>query len=275
MTGLRKQSDARRPRSLLCHDSHSARGGLACAAHLAAVDAPGALFTTVYEWQHALSYRNGRFERALPPGRYFIFNALTRRDIYTLRRTEQLENIPQIDVTSADRFVFRVAVTLTYQVVDARVAFENAYLEKLRLTASTAAVSLAAERTLDSFLSERPNFDELLKSRIDSPVCGCEIKGAGIVGVVLPPEVRRLLTEVERAKLEGQAALERARGEQATLRSLANAARMLKGNPELMNLRVLQTISGVSGRAQPTLVLGQGALLPATPERPPDSNLRE
>ena len=92
------------------------------------------------------------------------------------------------------------------------------------------------------------------------------------MAVVLPPEVRRLLTEVERAKLEGQASLERARGEQAALRSLANAARMLKGNPELMNLRVLQAMSGTTGRTQPTLVLGQGALLPISRESPPAHN---
>ena len=69
--------------------------------------------------------------------------------------------------------------------------------------------------------------------------------------VTLPPEIRRLFSEVERARLEGAAALERARGEQAALRSLANSARMLKGNPELMNLRLLQSVSG-SAKASPT-----------------------
>jgi hypothetical protein len=43
---------------------------------------------------------------------------------------------------------------------------------------------------------------------------------------------------------------------------------MLKGNPELMNLRVLQAMSGTSGKAQPTLVLGQGALLPIRRDNP-------
>ena len=233
---------------------------------------PGAVFTTVYDWQHALLYVDGRFGRILPPGRYFTFSGLTRRDIYTLRRTEQLETIPHVDVTSADRFVFRLSATLTYQITDPRQAFENAYLEKLRLAASTALVGLAAERTLEAFLSERASLDEQLLVRIASPVGGCEVKAATIVAVVLPPEVRRLLTEVERAKLEGQASLERARGEQAALRSLANAARMLKGNPELMNLRVLQVISGTGGKAQPTLVLGQGTLLPISRDSPPSDN---
>jgi len=84
----------------------------------------------------------------------------------------------------------------------------------------------------------------------------CEVKGANVVNLNLPPEIRRLVIEVERAKLEGQAALERARGEHAALRSLANAARLTKDNPELMNLRLLQA-AGAKGT---TLVLGQSGL---------------
>ena len=91
---------------------------------------------------------------------------------------------------------------------------------------------------------------------------GVEIERVSLRALRLPPETRRLYAEIERARLEGQAALERARGEQAALRSLANAARMLKGNPELMNLRVLQALSAANGKRPPTLVLGQGSLLP-------------
>lgn len=49
------------------------------------------------------------------------------------------------------------------------------------------------------------------------------------------------------------AALEKARGETAALRNLANAARMLEGNPNLMQLRLVQALGEASGS---TLVLG-------------------
>ncbi|MFT3988485.1 hypothetical protein [Aestuariivirga sp.] len=85
--------------------------------------------------------------------------------------------------------------------------------------------------------------------------------------VMLSAETRKLYSEFERARLEGLAALERARGEQASLRSLANAARMLKGNPELMNLRLLQALQGQPGKAPPTLVLGASSgILPVSPD---------
>ena len=57
-----------------------------------------------------------------------------------------------------------------------------------------------------------------------------------------------------KAKKEGEAALERARGETAALRSLANGARTLKNNPALFNLRLLQLISDPSAKGA-TIVL--------------------
>jgi hypothetical protein len=55
------------------------------------------------------------------------------------------------------------------------------------------------------------------------------------------------------ARHEGAAALERARGETAALRSLANAGRMVGDNPGLLSLRVVQELSARGGN---TVVLG-------------------
>ncbi len=80
------------------------------------------------------------------------------------------------------------------------------------------------------------------------------------------------------SKQEGQAALERARGESAALRNLANAARLLEGNPALLNLRLMQSLSAAQSAGN-TLVLGMpGGFVPlkngrstAPPEPPAES----
>jgi regulator of protease activity HflC (stomatin/prohibitin superfamily) len=72
---------------------------------------------------------------------------------------------------------------------------------------------------------------------------------------MLPGELKRAFAEVLKARQEGQAALERARGESAALRNLANAARLLENNPALHNLRLLQSITA-AGSAGNTLVMG-------------------
>jgi hypothetical protein len=100
------------------------------------------------------------------------------------------------------------------------------------------------------------------------------LKSAHIRDIILSAEIRRLYAEFERARLEGLAALERARSEQAALRSLANSARLLKGNPELMNLRLLHALAGQPGKQAPTVVLGGASgLVPVwREEAKPDEN---
>jgi regulator of protease activity HflC (stomatin/prohibitin superfamily) len=219
-------------------------------------------FVTVYEWEHALLYIDGRFSQILPPGRHFTFG-WRRRDVFTLRRNDHFFATAPLDVTSMDKLVFRLVAAVVYTITDPQEAFEAHDRDvHIRLAVMSALTRLAAEHTLDAFLTDRAALDEKLLSLVPSPVAGCAIKTLTITAVTLPPEIRRLFTEVERAKLEGLATLERARGEHAALRSLANAARMLKGNPELMNLRVLQALAAANGKRPPTLVLGQGSLLP-------------
>ena len=58
------------------------------------------------------------------------------------------------------------------------------------------------------------------------------------------------------ARHEGVAALERARGETAALRSLANAGRLVNDNPGVLSLRVVQELAAGKGN---TIVLGLGA----------------
>ena len=220
----------------------------------------GKLFTTVYEWEHGLLYENGSFARQLPAGRYLSKSLFSQRDVVTLRRTDQIYRSEMIDVSSQDKLVFRLAAQITYRIEDARTAFENDHTDQIGTAIRTALVKLASTRTLESIVSDRAATDAALLSEIPSPVAGCAITSVLIHALTLPPELRRLFVEIERAKLEGQAALERARGEHAALRSLANAAGLLKDNPDLMNLRLLQSAASASGRGQLTLIVGQDGI---------------
>jgi hypothetical protein len=71
--------------------------------------------------------------------------------------------------------------------------------------------------------------------------------------IMFPGDLKKIFAQVVKAQKEGQASLEKARGESAALRNLANAAKMLEGNPALMQLRVLQSVDAGTGN---TMVLG-------------------
>lgn len=89
--------------------------------------------------------------------------------------------------------------------------------------------------------------------------------------IILPGELKRAQTEVLVARAQGTAALERARGETAALRSLANAARMATDTPALIQLRLIQQLEASTGH---TVVIGSPPLGPgvaatASGTRPP------
>ncbi|KQP59578.1 SPFH domain-containing protein [Methylobacterium sp. Leaf112] len=227
------------------------------------------LSRTVHEWEHGLLYRDGRFAGLLQPRRYRTIG-WSDRLVVTLPKVPTFENLHGVEVTSADRMCFRMSTLLVYEIVDPRLANENRYREGLQHAGTNALIRLAAARGLEALLSERSTLDAALLALLDRPIAGCRITDASIGAVTLPPELRRLYAEVERARLEGQAALERARAEQAALRSLANSARMLKGNPELMNLRLLQALATSGSKGGATLVLGREAFAASAPESVPE-----
>lgn len=219
----------------------------------------------VYPWESALLYVDGAFRRQLAPGRHRVLTFGRKAEIFRVPNYTLSASMILSDVISADRFALRLGATPVTKIVDPRAAIEghSQYSRDLSLVVAAALVAVAAERSLDELIAQRATLSEVLLERVQGKVAALEVQSISLSSFILPPETRRMLTEVERAKLEGAAALERARGEHAALRSLANAARLLKDNPELMRLRTLQAVSPTGKGA--TLVLGQDALAAPRP----------
>ncbi len=98
---------------------------------------------------------------------------------------------------------------------------------------------------------------------------GIALEDVALRDVMLPTELRRAATEAATARAHGLAALERARGEVASTRALANAAKMMADNPGLLQLRTLQAVE--AGGATVVLTTDNAAGLTPAPgsSRPP------
>lgn len=213
----------------------------------------------IYPWEAGLLYVNGRYEGTLEAGRYWLWRPFAKVEVQAVRVRDQWLRVGPVDVASAEKLPFRLSASLAFHVGEPRDFHERQGEMLLRQAVSAALVEIAGERTLEQLVANRAEASQALLALAASRVADCEIVRSFVDAVQLPPESRRLFIEIEKARLEGLASLERARGEQATLRSLANAARLLKNNPELMNLRLLQAVSGAQ-KGQTTLVIGQNAL---------------
>jgi len=127
--------------------------------------------------------------------------------------------------------------------------------------------------TLEALLGQRLDIGAQLLARVqpEAAKVGISVTAVEVKDVTLPNDLKRAFAEVLKAKQEGQAALERARGESAALRNLANGARVLEGNPALQNLRLMQSLTAAQ-HAGNTIILGMpGGFVPLKQQSKPPS----
>lgn len=150
-------------------------------------------------------------------------------------------DVPGVRVTAA----FRVRVQDPVAFLD--VATDP--FDDVRLAAQVALRDAVARRTLEELTTRRPDLAADLVAAVTRPAAavGVEVLDGDLRDVSPPGEVRRALLGLVTARTEGLAALERARGETAALRALANGARVLAENPGLLQLRTAQVVGAAGG----------------------------
>lgn len=204
-----------------------------------------------------LLYHKGQFVQLLGAGRHVRWGFH-----YTMAENDLRKNFIAVagqEVLTADNVGLKVSLSLAYQMSDpVKAAHETQdWHGDLYNSAQLALRAVVGTVAVEELLNHRLDIGAQLLARVqpEAVKVGINVLAVEVKDVMFPAELKRAFGEVLKAKQEGQAALERARGESAALRNLANAARVLDGNPSLMNLRLLQSISAAQNAGN-TLVLG-------------------
>lgn len=222
-------------------------------------------FVTIYEFQRGLKYVNGRYRETLQPGQYWISGLRTAITPVDVRA--QYISIPGQEVLTSDGVSLKVSIAAEFEVADPNLAINKnvAYQGSLYLVLQTALREIIAGEKIDHLLENRGTLSNTLmdKAAPKASEMGIKLTSASIKDMMFTGEMKRTFSQVVKAQKEGLAALEKARGETAALRNLANAARMIQDNPNLLQLRALQTLGESTGN---TLVLGvSNGLVPVSP----------
>lgn len=212
----------------------------------------------IYEFERGLKYRKGRFVEVLTAGRYWIFSRSTAVNKIDVR--PKFISVPGQEVLSADSVTLKVSVTARYEIIDPNLAvnkIEN-YTEAFYAIVQLAIRNIIGSMKIDEILEQRATLNQKLMELTVSKAeeFGIKIQLIGIKDIMFPGELKKIFAKVIEAQKEGLAALERARGETATLRSLANVAKVLEDSPVLMQLRALQStgntvVIGIGGTVVP------------------------
>jgi regulator of protease activity HflC (stomatin/prohibitin superfamily) len=218
--------------------------------------------TTVLEYQRALLYVEGRFDRVLDPGRYAFWTTSARPiSIRAIDMRRQQLQIAGQELMTRDKVTLRLSLVVDFAPLDPATApHVTANLEtSLYSLVQLAAREHVAAVTLDELLEGRDAMQRFLESRTrpEAERLGVRLEQVGVKDVVLPGEMKALLNRVIEAEKQAMANVILRREEAAATRALANAARVMEEQPLLMRLKELETLENVASRVgQVRLFLG-------------------
>jgi regulator of protease activity HflC (stomatin/prohibitin superfamily) len=177
---------------------------------------------------------------------------------------ETVLDIAGQEIMTADKVTLRKNAVVNYRVADARqsVTVVDDARQALYREAQLVLRAVVGARELDTFLTDKDGvareLEELIRRRVKA--FGLEIASVGVRDVILPGDMKDLMNKVTEAKKAAEANLIVRREETAAMRSQANTAKLLEGNPTLMRLRELEVLEKVASAGRLNVVLDEKGL---------------
>jgi regulator of protease activity HflC (stomatin/prohibitin superfamily) len=204
-----------------------------------------------------LLYQHGKFAIQLAAGRHIRWGRGFTVTLQDLRKA--LLAVTGQEVLTSDNVSLKANLSVSYEITDPVKAIHvtQHWPSDVHNLVQLALRAVVGGLPVESLPTQRQDLAAKLLALVqpEATKFGVRVHAVELKDLMYPSELKRAFAESLKARQEGQAALERARGESAALRNLANAARVLEGNPELMNLRLLQSLTAAQA-AGSTLVLG-------------------
>jgi regulator of protease activity HflC (stomatin/prohibitin superfamily) len=215
-----------------------------------------ATFKVLREYERAVVFTFGRFQRVKGPGLILLFPFVQEMVRVDLRI--QVIEIPTQDVISRDNVSMKVDAVLYFNVTDAEHAIIKVqnYLPATNMLAQTTLRAVLGQHELDEMLSERKKLSSDVQSIIDAQTetWGIKVSNVEIRTVELTENMVRAIAKQAEAERDRRAKIIHAEAEFQASQTLVNAARILGSIPAAMQLRYLQTLSEIGAERNSTVV---------------------
>jgi regulator of protease activity HflC (stomatin/prohibitin superfamily) len=213
---------------------------------------------TVFEYERALLYREGRLDRVLGPGRY-RFWASDPVEVAKVSLREASHVVAGQGVLTADKVEVRVTLVAQHRVTDPTLALQAVEnpTDRLHQDLQLALREVVSARLLDQLLEGRAEIAAELLRLTAEPAqrYGVEVTRVGLRDVMLPREVQQVMMKEVEADRTGRADLVKARHEVAAARARANTAKILAETPEAARLQELDVILKLAGKSGNVVLL--------------------
>lgn len=218
-------------------------------------------YVQVMEWEHGLLFSNGRFLRVVGAGRYQLIVPFLHEELVKVDTRLVSVAVPGQEILTKDKLPVRMTVIAQYRVADAQAAVLKVqnYVGVLYEEIQLALRGLVGAQTLEELLERKEALGLGLAQQLKPKAAefGVDLRLCGLKDIVLPGEIKAILTKVAEAEKAAQASLITAREELAATRCQANTAKLIAENPGILKLKELQVMAELAKRAgQNTIVFG-------------------
>lgn len=208
------------------------------------------------EYERGVIFTLGRYTGVKGPGLILVLPAvqtMSRVDLRTI-----VLDVPKQDVISRDNVSVKVNAVVYFRVVDpakAIIQVANPF-EATSQLAQTTLRSVLGQHELDEMLSQREKLNTDVQRILDdsTDIWGIKVSHVEIKHVDLDETMIRAMAQQAEAERSRRAKIIHADGERQAAAALVEAARALGADPRAIQLRYLQTLSGLSSSGTQTII---------------------
>ena len=218
------------------------------------------LVVQVPAWHVGVLKIDGQTQALLSPGlsAYWKINHLVEAEVVDTRL--QVMEVSGQEILTKDKVNLRLNLAANWRYRDVLQAFAQLTkpLEHLYRELQFALREAVGTRTLDELLEDKQIIDEVVSAQVKTRMTpfGIEVASLGVKDIVLPGDMKTILSRVVEAEKSAQANVIRRREETAATRSLLNTAKVMENNPVALRLKELETLERVAERIDKISVFG-------------------
>lgn len=220
----------------------------------------GVLQVQVPEGMSALLSIDGKVDRLLAAGAYAFWKYGRSIAVELVDLRLQAVEVSGQDIMTRDKVGLRLNLSATFRYADVQRAFAQLQkpAEHLYRELQFALRAAVGTRTLDELLENKTVIDDVVSAYMLPKLLpyGIALESVGVKDIVLPGEMKTILTQVVQAEKLAQANVIRRREETAATRSLLNTAKVMEDNPVALRMKELETLERVAERIDKISVFG-------------------
>ncbi len=215
-----------------------------------------ASFRVLREYERGVVFTLGRFWKVKGPGLIIvvpIIQQMVRVDLRT-----RVFDVPEQDVISRDNVSVRVNAVVYFRVLDSQKAIIQVedFMAATSQLAQTTLRSVLGQHELDEMLAEREKLNSDIQRILDeqTDAWGIKVSIVELKHVDLNESMIRAIARQAEAERERRAKIIDAEGELQASEKFFEAAQILSGNSQALQLRYLNTLQAIASDQSSTIV---------------------